>query len=68
MNFFELNRILNDVAELQKAFPPEDDFTALIRNCGEGELEAEDLEWITAAGTKPDYQAFLKLLRDREGK
>lgn len=65
MNIFELNQKLNKVAELQKFFPPVDALTVMIQQYTQEELSADDLEWVSAAGTKPDYQAFLKLLDEK---
>lgn len=66
MDIFELNRKLNMVAELQKSFPPDDALSVLIRQFGQEELSAEDLEWVSAAGMEPDYQAFLRLLDEKK--
>ena len=66
MNIFELNRELNKVAELQKDFPPDDALTVLIQEYVNEELSANDLEWVSAAGIRPDYQAFLKLLDEKK--
>lgn len=69
MNIFQLNRQLNQIAELQRAFPPDDALTEIIRQYGEDEedeLDPDALEWVSAAGTGPDYRSFLKLARERE--
>lgn len=67
MSFFQLHQKLNQVAEFQLAFPPDDRLSALIRQYGTGEeLDSEELEWVSAAGSGPDYQSFLKLAQERK--
>lgn len=67
MNIFLLHKKLNQIAELQLAFPPDDKLSGLIRQYGAGEeLDSEELEWVSAAGSRPDYPSFLKLAQERK--
>ncbi len=67
MNIFQLNQQLNQIAELQWAFSPDDALTEIVRQYGEeDELDPDALEWVSAAGAGPDYRSFLKLAQERE--
>ena len=57
----KISSILNLLADMVSSIPGSDDLSALVQDYTESdELFEDDLSYVSAAGSKPDYQAFIR--------
>ena len=56
----KITDILSLTADMESFVPLGDDLTETVSACADGELLEEDLLFVSAAGSAPGYESFLK--------
>ena len=63
----KLEKFLNLCADMEAFSQGEDELSALAAE-DDDELDENELEWVSAAGRKPDFSAFLEKAREKAKK
>ena len=56
----KITDILSLAADMESFIPLGDELSETVAACSDGELPEEDLLFVSAAGSAPSYESFLK--------
>ena len=58
----DAEKLLRLAADMESLCSSDDALSRLIGDCSDGELSADDLDWVAAAASRPDYRRFLEMI------